>query len=164
MLGWCFIYIYIYIFVFVVLWYPCVSDGEQGSCRKHRHVSQLAKRFFWNPFDLVSAGDVNTEFSCPISKGRCVQQLSLLCAARPFPCSVQVNMESVRSEKPICAPPRLSEVSPTLPLNQIQCSSDWRWLSLVLSSCVEVEVAVLRFPSLIVRSLCRCEATPLNLN
>ena len=30
--------------------------------------------------------------------------------------SVQFNMVSVRSEKPICAPPCLSEVSPTLPL------------------------------------------------
>ena len=31
--------------------------------------------------------------------------------------------------KPICAPPRLSEVSPTLPLKRFQCSSDWRWPS-----------------------------------
>ena len=37
---------------------------------------------------------------------------------------------SVRSEKPIiCAPPRLREVSPTLPLKQLQCSFDWRWPS-----------------------------------
>ena len=28
------------------------------------------------------------------------------------------------SEKAICAPPRLSAVSPTLPLKQFQCSSD----------------------------------------
>ena len=33
----------------------------------------------------------------------------------------------------ICAPPRLSEVSPTSPLEQFQCSSDWRCSSLVLS-------------------------------
>ena len=33
-------------------------------------------------------------------------------------------MVSKRSEKPICAPPRLSEVSPTLPLKRLQCSSD----------------------------------------
>ena len=32
-----------------------------------------------------------------------------------------------------CAPPRLSEVSPALPLKRFQCSSDWRWPSLVLS-------------------------------
>ena len=40
---------------------------------------------------------------------------------------------SMRSEKPICAPPRLSEVSPTLSLKRFQCSSDWRWPSPVLS-------------------------------
>ena len=38
----------------------------------------------------------------------------------------------LRSEKHICAPARLSEVSPTFPLKQFQCSSDWRWPSLVL--------------------------------
>ena len=31
---------------------------------------------------------------------------------------VQFKMGSMRSEKPMCAPPRLSEVSPTLPLKQ----------------------------------------------
>ena len=46
--------------------------------------------------------------------------------------SVQVKMVSMRSEKPICAPPRLSDVSRTLPLKRFQCSSDWRWSSLVL--------------------------------
>ena len=44
--------------------------------------------------------------------------------------SVQFKM---RSEKPICAPSRLSEVSPVLPLKRFQCSSDWRWPSFVLS-------------------------------
>ena len=39
----------------------------------------------------------------------------------------------MRSEKPICAPPRLSEVSPTSPLKKLKCSSDWRWPSLVSS-------------------------------
>ena len=34
-------------------------------------------------------------------------------------------MVSTRSEKPICAPLRLPEVSPTLPLKQFQCSSHW---------------------------------------
>ena len=44
-------------------------------------------------------------------------------------------MVSMRSEKPIIsAPPRLSEVSPVSPLKRFQCSSDWRWSSLVLSS------------------------------
>ena len=33
----------------------------------------------------------------------------------------------MRWEKPICVPPRLSEVSPSLPLKQFQCSSDGRW-------------------------------------
>ena len=36
-------------------------------------------------------------------------------------------MVSMRSEKPICAPPRLSEVSPTLALKRFQFSSDCRW-------------------------------------
>ena len=35
--------------------------------------------------------------------------------------SVQFNMVVMRSEKPICAPPRLSAVSPTLPLKQFLC-------------------------------------------
>ena len=47
--------------------------------------------------------------------------------------SVQFKVLPMRSVKPICAPPRLSEVSTTLPLKQFQCSSDWRWPSLVLS-------------------------------
>ena len=47
--------------------------------------------------------------------------------------SVHFKMAYMRSEKPICAPPRLSEVSPTLPFKRFQCSSDWRWPSLILS-------------------------------
>ena len=41
----------------------------------------------------------------------------------------------MRSEKPICSLPRLSEVSPTLPLKQFQfkSSSDWRCPFLILS-------------------------------
>ena len=54
--------------------------------------------------------------------------------------SVQFKMVSMSSEKPICAPPSLSEVSPMLPLKRFQCSSDWRWPSLVLSRKI-----VLRF-------------------
>ena len=44
-------------------------------------------------------------------------------------------MVSMRSEKPIqlCAPPRLSEIPPTLPLKLFQYSPDLRWSSLVLS-------------------------------
>ena len=38
--------------------------------------------------------------------------------------SVQFRMVSMRLEKPICAPPCLSEVSPMLPLKWFQCSSD----------------------------------------
>ena len=48
-------------------------------------------------------------------------------------CSVQFKMVSMHSKKPTCAPPRLSGVSPTLPLKRIPCSSDWWWPSLVLS-------------------------------
>ena len=43
----------------------------------------------------------------------------------------------MRSEKPIGAPPRRSEVSRKLPLKQLQCSSNWRWPSLVNSKIVE---------------------------
>ena len=46
----------------------------------------------------------------------------------------QFKMVSLRSEKPICTPPRLSEVSPASPLKRFQCSSGWRWLSLVFLS------------------------------
>ena len=45
--------------------------------------------------------------------------------------SLQFKMVCVRSEKPICAPLRPTEVSPTLPLKQFQCSFDGRWPSLV---------------------------------
>ena len=43
--------------------------------------------------------------------------------------SVPFKIVSMRSERPIFTPPRLSEISPTLPLNQFQCSSDRRWPS-----------------------------------
>ena len=38
--------------------------------------------------------------------------------------SVQFKMVSMRSGRPICAPPRLTGVSPMLPLKQFQCWSD----------------------------------------
>ena len=41
-------------------------------------------------------------------------------------------MASKRTGKPICAPPRLSKVSPMLRLKQFQCWSDCQWLCLVL--------------------------------
>ena len=44
--------------------------------------------------------------------------------------TVLFKMVVILSEKPICTPPCLSEVSPLLPLKQFQCSSDWRWPSL----------------------------------
>ena len=47
--------------------------------------------------------------------------------------SVQFKMVSMRSGRPICAPPRLSGVSPMLPLKQFQCWFDWRWPFIVLS-------------------------------
>ena len=55
------------------------------------------------------------------------------CLVLLFFSSVQFKMESVRSEKPVCAPPSLSEVTPALSLKRFQCSSDWRWPSLGLS-------------------------------
>ena len=39
------------------------------------------------------------------------------------------KMVSTCTEKPLSAPPCLSEVSPTFPLQQFQCLSDWQWLS-----------------------------------
>ena len=45
-------------------------------------------------------------------------------------------MVSMCSEKPICAPPHPSEISQRLPLKQFQCSSDWRWPSLILSRMI----------------------------
>ena len=41
--------------------------------------------------------------------------------------NIFVQMVSMSSEMPICAPPHLSEVSPTLPLKWFPCLSDWRW-------------------------------------
>ena len=46
--------------------------------------------------------------------------------------SDQFKTISMCSVKPTCTPPRLSEVSPVLPLKQFQCLSDWLWSSLVL--------------------------------
>ena len=62
----------------------------------------------------------------------CNNHFNLVNMSRLFS-SVQFKVVSMRSEKPICAPPRLSEVSPTLPFKRFQCSSDWRWPSLILS-------------------------------
>ena len=39
---------------------------------------------------------------------------------------------SLKNFSNVCTPPCLSKMSPTLPLKQFQCSSDWRWPSLVL--------------------------------
>ena len=39
---------------------------------------------------------------------------------------VQFKMVSIRSEKPMCALPCFSDVCPSLPLKQFQCSSDWQ--------------------------------------
>ncbi len=42
----------------------------------------------------------------------------------------------------ICALPRLSDVSPTLPSKQFQCLSDWQWPPLILSrKIVEIKWA-----------------------
>ena len=47
--------------------------------------------------------------------------------------SVQFKLVSMCLEKPICAPPHLSEVSPMSSLKWFQCSSDWWWPSFILS-------------------------------
>ena len=47
--------------------------------------------------------------------------------------SVQFKTVIMRSEKSLCALPRLSNVFPTLPLKLSQCSCDWQWPSFVLS-------------------------------
>ena len=58
-------------------------------------------------------------------------------------CSVQFKMVSMRSEKPICAPPLLSDVSQTAPLKRLfQCSSD---LTMALSGPFKENRLALRF-------------------
>ena len=54
------------------------------------------------------------------------------CSVQNIHSSLQFEMGSMRSEKPTCAPPRLSEVSPPLPLKWFQCLTR-RWPSLALS-------------------------------
>ena len=44
--------------------------------------------------------------------------------------SVQFKVESMSSEKPICAQPCLSEVSPMLPLKQFDSSDPFDWVPL----------------------------------
>ena len=60
--------------------------------------------------------------------------------------SVQFKMVYMCSEKPTCAPPRLSEVSPTLSftaLTMVPMLCDWRWPSLVLwRKIVKAEASV----------------------
>ena len=50
-------------------------------------------------------------------------------------CSVRFKVVSMRLEKPICAPPRLSEASPPVPLKRFQWSSDWRWPCTAVRVC-----------------------------
>ena len=56
--------------------------------------------------------------------------------------SVQFTVVSMRSEKPICAPPRLSEVSPTLLLKRFPM---FVWLTMALSGPVSLST----LPSLV---------------
>ena len=58
--------------------------------------------------------------------------------------SVQFKMVSMRSGKAICAPIRLSGVSPTLPLKQFQRCSDWRCPFFVLSGKIVERFLFLR--------------------
>ena len=59
--------------------------------------------------------------------------LSAQTGTSPTHFPVQFKMVSMHLENPICALSHLSEVSPTLPLIQFQCSADWGWPSFVLS-------------------------------
>ena len=61
----------------------------------------------------------NTVANAPMTEGQLLHQSS----TNP----VQFKMVSMRSEKPICAPPPLSEVSPMLPLKQFQSSQCWMY-------------------------------------
>ena len=99
---------------------------------------------FVSVVDLMSSNLVRPQVSVRRLRLKCLYQLLdqrtfpyttwnlYLCLPLQFR-SAQFKMVAMRSEKPICAPSRLSEVSPTLSLKQFQCSSDWRWPSLVLS-------------------------------
>ena len=81
-----------------------------------QHCAHLPPRLCHNTVPTCLPADVT--FMCP-------NQGTVLFS------SIQFKMVSMRSEKSIklCAPPRLSEVSPTLPLKRFQCPSDWRWPS-----------------------------------
>ena len=49
--------------------------------------------------------------------------------------SVKDGISALRKAHTVCTPAHLSEAFPTLPLKQFQCSSDWRWPSLVFWWC-----------------------------
>ena len=74
--------------------------------------------------------DVKQHFNWPQTKS-IEQIITAIRRTRNAPCGVPFRMTSARSEKPICSPPRLAEVSPALPSKQFHCSSDRRWPCLV---------------------------------
>ena len=67
---------------------------------------------------------LNNNVMSLLTKTVCVKQQCDVDVKQKCDMSVHFRMISMRLEKPICAPPRLSEVSPTLPLKRFQCSSD----------------------------------------
>ena len=82
----------------------------------------------FNNFPFLPVSPIYCPFSCllHISPVYCLFPSLLIfpfLSTSPVYCpfsSFQFKMVSMHSEKPICAPPRLSEVSPTLPLKQFQ--------------------------------------------
>ena len=59
--------------------------------------------------------------------------------------SVQLKTASMRSEKPICAPPRLSEVSSTSPLKRSQWSREWQKTQAPYSYQSHAQVSIQRY-------------------
>ena len=55
-----------------------------------------------------------------------ISKISIVPFVSALTSSVHFKMVSIRSEMPICAPSRLSEVFPVLSLKRFRCSSDWR--------------------------------------
>ena len=102
----------------------CVCVCGQGLCFAYDLIlmrgewSLWAKRFLRGK-NLNNAFHINAFKSKPIPKQ---SQFN----------SVQFQEVSMPSEMPICAPTHLSEISPALPSKQFQCSSEWKWPSLVL--------------------------------
>ena len=89
----------------------------------------------WFPGNCnYTAEDMTDGGTWPVPHFRCFVRYSFVSFCSVQFSSVQFKMVSMRAENPICAPPRLSEVSPTLSIKRFQCSSDWRWPSPLVPS------------------------------